>query len=94
MWYQMQSPNLPSIYSGQTTQEPSVNLKKLNKFQTQLFTEELRTVTSKQDIQFTTNNIVKAIKELKTNSTTGPNSIPAILLYKNSLALPLYIMWH
>ena len=47
------------------------------------------------DINFTTEDIENAIKELKSNAAAGPDGFPAILLKKCStqLAVPLTILW-
>ena len=39
--------------------------------------EDLPTIN---DIEFTENDLIAAIKELRTNSSSGPDGIPAILL--------------
>lgn len=51
--------------------------------------------TSLTDIHITPGDTEKAIKELKINSTAGPDGVPAILLLKCSkqLAHPLYKLW-
>ena len=48
-----------------------------------------------KDIQFTKEDILEAIKDMKTNSAPGPDGITAFLLkeYKEALAIPLYYMW-
>ena len=47
------------------------------------------------DIQFSTNDIEKAIDQLKPDAAPGPDSIPAILLKKckKTISKPLYILW-
>ena len=47
------------------------------------------------DIEFTEQDIIDAIDELKNNSASGPDGLAAIFLKKckNSLAKPLFHMW-
>lgn len=47
------------------------------------------------DVQFTADDIQKAISELRVNSAAGPDGVPAILLIKckETLAFPLHRIW-
>ena len=47
------------------------------------------------DIDFSTENIKKAIDEIPNNAAPGPDKLPAMILKKckDQLALPLYIIW-
>jgi len=48
-----------------------------------------------EDIKFTEEDIITAIRELKLNSAPGPDGIPTSLLIKckESIARPLYLLW-
>lgn len=51
--------------------------------------------TELQDITFSENDFIEAIKELKIESAPGPDGFPSIVLKKcsNAVALPLRILW-
>ena len=57
--------------------------------------EEKEDVPTITDIEFTEQDIIDAIDELKNNSASGPDGLAAIFLKKckNSLAKPLFHMW-
>ena len=46
-------------------------------------------------IDFTENDLILAIKELQTNSSAGPDGVPAVLLKKvgRNLSKPLSVIW-
>ena len=57
--------------------------------------ETLQSFHSLTDVQFTTDDIEKAIDKLKTDAAPGPDNIPAMLLKrcKKSLSKPIYTLW-
>ena len=56
---------------------------------------DVHSTTTLHDIVFSIEDIIKAIEEIKTNSASGDDGFPAILLKmcKQSLALPLLLLW-
>ena len=73
-----------------TTSDPSTKISDIKSF-----FNEPHTPTKLSDIQFTTSDIQKAIKELKSNSAPGLDGFPAMLLKECSetLSEPLYIIF-
>ena len=57
--------------------------------------EEVYENTPPLNIIFTEDNIIHTIDELRKNSASGPDGLPAILLKKckESLATPLFSLW-
>ena len=52
-------------------------------------------IPTQEDINFSETDMVEAIKEIKNDSSPGPDTIPAIFykLYAEHLAKPIYLIW-
>jgi len=61
----------------------------------QLFFADSLDYTCLQDIQFTADDILQSITELKSASSAGPDGFPAVYLKEcaRGLSIPLEMMW-